>query len=143
MTKKLKSKKHFFFRKKNKKKQYKKKQKNNKLKKNNKKKMLPKELVKTIFSFQERFFYSVERNTIQNTEKIIQTIIKFRPKTNLVIPYLTMELKLPINKHNSKYYSIGKLFDINFNNKLTNIGMIYKDEWIHQTKVLMRQDFFD
>ncbi len=54
-----------------------------------------------------------------------------------------MELKHPINKQNSKYYSIGKLFDINFNNKLTNIGMIHKDEWINQTKVLIRQDFFD
>jgi hypothetical protein len=42
--------------------------------------MLPKELMKTIFSFQECFFYSVQRNTIRNMEKIIYSIIQFRPK---------------------------------------------------------------
>ena len=73
--------------------------------------MLPKELMKTIFSFQECFFYSVQRNTIRNMEKIIHSMIQFRPKFN----YWEQKFKvlLPINKN--KHLFLEKNIRVNTN----------------------------
>jgi hypothetical protein len=73
--------------------------------------MLPKELIKTIFSFQERFFYFLKRNTIQNIEKINQTMRKFRPK--YISWRQTFQVILPINKYKDYYLeknNRGKFF---------------------------------